>query len=135
MEILQNILFGFIAGFGAALGLGGGTILILLLNFFSTIMQYEIQGINLIFFIPASIIAIIINYKNNLIDFKIAKKCICIGIIGAVLGSYLAGKIDNQILKKCFGIFLIIIAINGIYTFISQYKKDEKSQNKNTTKK
>ena len=43
---MENLLFGVIAGIGAALGLGGGTILILLLNFFTDINQYEIQGIN-----------------------------------------------------------------------------------------
>ena len=73
--------------------------------------------------------------KNKLIDFKIAKKCILIGIIGALCGSYLASKIDSQNLRKYFGIFLIIIAINGIYTFISQYKKDKSSQNNTTSKK
>lgn len=135
MEIFKNILFGFIAGFGAAFGLGGGTILILLLSFFTAIQQYEIQGINLIFFIPTSLIAIYVNYKNKLIDFKIAKKCILIGIVGALVGSYLASKIESKNLRKYFGIFLIIIAINGIYTFISQYKKDKSSQNNTTSKK
>lgn len=135
MEIFKNILFGFIAGFGAAFGLGGGTILILLLSFFTAIQQYEIQGINLIFFIPTSLIAIYVNYKNKLIDFKIAKKCILIGIVGALVGSYLASKIESKNLRKYFGIFLIIIAINGIYTFISQYKNNKNSQNNNTSKK
>ena len=135
MEIFKNIIFGFIAGFGAAFGLGGGTILILLLNFFTEIKQYEIQGINLIIFIPTSIIAIYVNYKNKLIDLKTAKKCILIGIVGAFIGSYLASKIDNQNLKKYFGIFLCFIAINGIYTFISQYKKEKNIQNSNISKK
>ncbi len=89
----------------------------------------------MIFFIPASLIAIYVNYKNKLIDFKIAKKCIFVGIVGSLIGSFLASKIDNQHLKRYFGIFLIIIAINGIYTFISQYKNNKKSQNKNTSKK
>ena len=132
---MENLLFGVIAGIGAALGLGGGTILILLLNFFTDIKQYEIQGINLVFFIPASIIAIYVNYKNKLIDFKIAKKCIFIGIFGSIIGSFLASKIENSHLKRYFGIFLLIIAINGIYTFISQYKNKKKSQNKNISKK
>lgn len=135
MEIFQNVLFGFIAGFGAAFGLGGGTILILLLSFFTGLEQYDIQGINLIFFIPTSLIAIYVNYKNKLIDFKIAKKCILIGIVGALVGSYLASKIESKNLRKYFGIFLIIIAINGIYTFISQYKNNKNSQNNNTSKK
>ena len=84
------IIFGIIAGCGAALGLGGGTILILLLNFFTDIAQYKIQGINLIFFIPTALTAIYLNYKNKIIDFKVAKKCIVTGIFGSVIGSFLA---------------------------------------------
>lgn len=124
-----NIFFGIIAGIISALGLGGGTILILLLNWFSNIGQHEIQGINLIFFIPVSLVSIFMNCKNKLIDFKLSKKLIISGIFGAVLGAFLTSKINSRILKRCFGIFLIIIAINGTLTFISQYKKDKKSKN------
>ncbi len=124
-----NIVYGIIAGIGTALGIGGGTVLILLLNLFTKIEQYTIQGINLIFFISASSIAIYMDFKNKLIDFKIVKKMLISGIIGAILGSILAGKIDNSKLKKYFGIFLILIAINGTYTFISQYIKSKKDKN------
>jgi len=41
----------------------------------------------------------------------------------------LATKIESNNLRKYFGIFLIIIAINGSYTFISQYIKDKKDKN------
>ena len=126
---MSYIIFGMIAGCGAALGLGGGTILILLLNFFTDTLQYKIQGINLIFFIPTAVTAIYLNYKNKIIDFSIAKKCIFTGVLGSVFGSILAGRVVNDSLKKYFGIFLLIIAINGIYTFISQYINDKKVKN------
>ena len=87
---MSYIIFGMIAGCGAALGLGGGTILILLLNFFTDIAQYKIQGINLIFFIPTALTAIYLNYKNKIIDFNVAKKCIVAGVFGSVIGSFLA---------------------------------------------
>ena len=89
---MSYVIFGIIAGCGAALGLGGGTILILLLNFFTDIAQYKIQGINLIFFIPTAITAIYLNNKNKIIDFQIAKKCIVTGVFGSVFGSLLARK-------------------------------------------
>lgn len=124
-----NIIFGIIAGCGAALGLGGGTILILLLTFFTKMNQHAVQGINLIFFVPTSIMAIYMNFKNKIIDFNIAKKLLMSGIIGAIVGAILAGKIDSNNLRKYFGIFLILIAINGTCTFISQYIKDKKDKN------
>ena len=124
-----NIIFGIIAGNVAALGMGGGTILILLLNLFTNIRQQSVQGINLIFFVPTSIVAIIMNVKNKLIDFKISKKIIISGSVGAVIGSIFTSKIDSNNLKKYFGIFLIIIAINGTISFFSQYKNSKKAKN------
>lgn len=90
--------------------------------------QQKIQGINLIFFIGSSIIAIFMNMKNKKIKLEIAKLSIIFGSIGAVVGAILSNKINSKHLKKYFGIFLILIAINGIYTFISQYMKNKKSK-------
>ena len=106
-----------------------GTILILLLNLFCDIEQQAIQGINLIFFVPVSLVAIFMNIKNKLIDFKISKKLIISGIFGAIIGAILTSKINSNSLRKCFGIFLLIIAINGTYTFYSQYKNSKKTKN------
>lgn len=91
-----NIILGIVAGCGAALGLGGGTILILLLNFFTQIDQHKIQGINLIFFIPTAIVSIWVNTKNKIIDWKVAKKCIFSGIFGSLLGAFWARKSREQ---------------------------------------
>lgn len=53
------------------MGMGGGTILILLLSLFSGLEQHIAQATNLIFFIPTSLAAIIINIRAGLIDWKI----------------------------------------------------------------
>ena len=119
----MEIVYGFISGIVAALGMGGGTILILLLNFFTYFDPHLIQGTNLIFFIPTAIVSIICNYKKKIIDFKISKMIIISGIIGSIIGSILSFKIESNNLKKYFGIFLIIISVLEIYNLISEYKK------------
>ncbi len=133
-KFMINIIFGIIAGIGTAIGIGGGTILILLLNFFTKMEQYSVQGINLIFFIPTSLLAIYMDLKNKLIHFKIVKKLIITGAIGAICGAVLASKVENSNLRKYFGIFLIIIALNGTVTFILQYIKSKKDKNINYKK-
>lgn len=103
--------------------MGGGTILILLLNLFGDIQQHMVQGINLVFFIPTSIVAIYMNIKHKTIDYKIAITMIIFGIIGAVCGSLLSFKIENQNLKKYFGLFLILIAIFQTYEYVKKMRK------------
>lgn len=126
---MGEIIIGIVSGMVAALGMGGGTILILLLGIFTELKQHIIQGSNLIFFIPTSIVAIIMNVKNKTINYKNALVIIVSGIIGAVIGYKISFNIENKKLKKYFGIFLLGIAIFEIYDFFRQYIKSKKENN------
>ncbi len=126
---MGEIIIGIVSGMVAALGMGGGTILILLLGIFTNLNQHLIQGSNLIFFIPTSIVAIIMNIKNKTINYKKAFIIIVAGVIGAIAGCKISFNIESQNLKKYFGIFLIGIAIFEIYDFFSQYIKNKKENN------
>ena len=123
-----EILIGMISGIVSGTGMGGGTILIFLLTFMMGIEQHVSQATNLIFFIPTSIVAIIINIKNKNIDLKLAIIISIFGILGAIIGSNISVYTDVKILKKCFWVFLIIVAINEIYSIIRLYKKDKKNK-------
>ena len=125
---MQEFIIGILSGIVSALGMGGGTILILLLGIFTNIEQHLVQGTNLIVFIPVSIIAILINIKNKKIDYKISFQIIIFGMIGAFIGSMLAFKFNNRILKKFFGIFLLIIGFLEICSF--KYRLPKKEDNK-----
>lgn len=108
--------------------MGGGTVLIFLITTISNIEQHIAQGINLVFFIPTCIVATIINFKNKNIQKDVAIIVIIAGIIGAIIGAKLAINVDVQGLRKYFGIFLIVIALNEIYLLIKSYIKQKKSQ-------
>ena len=67
---MTEVLIGIVSGIVSGTGMGGGTILIFLLSFILGIEQHTAQATNLIFFIPTSIVAIIVNFKNKNIDTK-----------------------------------------------------------------
>lgn len=125
---MQEFIIGILSGIVSALGMGGGTILILLLGIFTNLEQHLVQGTNLIVFIPVSVIAILINIKNKKIDYKISFQIIIFGMIGAFIGSILAFEFNNRILKKFFGIFLLIIGFLEICSF--KYRLPKKEDNK-----
>ena len=129
IEVLIGILSGIISG----TGMGGGTILIFLLMYVLGIEQHIAQATNLVFFIPTSIIAIIMNLKNKNIALKTAILVSVFGVFGAIIGANIAIKIDVDMLRKSFGIFLLIIAIHEIYTIIKWYKK-QKTRDNNKSK-
>lgn len=127
---MEKILIGVIAGTISGMGMGGGTVLIFLLTYFCGMEQHIAQATNLIFFIPTSISAIIVNIKNKNIDLKLAKIVCTAGVIGAIIGAKISINLDVKTLKKCFGIFLAIIAIHEIYTLIKLYINNRKRHNK-----
>ena len=50
-------------------------------------------------------------------------------IIGAIIGANIATKTDVSILKKCFAIFLLFIAIFQIYEMIKENRNRKKTHN------
>lgn len=127
---MSEILIGLVSGIVSGTGMGGGTILIFLLSFLMGMEQHVAQATNLIFFIPTSIVAIIVNLKNKNIDTKLAIFISIFGILGAIIGANISIHTDVQILKKCFGGFLVIVAIHEIYSIFKLYKKQYKSNKK-----
>lgn len=126
---MKEILIGVISGIVSGTGMGGGTILIFLLTFMCGLEQHIAQATNLIFFIPTSIVAIIVNIKNKNVDLKLASMISIFGILGAIVGANLSINTDVNMLRKFFGIFLAIIAMHEIYTIIKTYKKGKIREN------
>ncbi len=121
---------GIISGTVSGTGMGGGTILILILSVFMGIDQHIAQATNLVFFVPTSITAITTTIKDKLINWKIGIPVAISGIFGAILGAKISVKMDVNHLKRYFGIFLIFITIYEIYSLVKQYKKDKNTNNK-----
>lgn len=118
-----EVLTGFISGIVSGMGMGGGTILIAILVCSLGIDQKTAQASNLIFFIPTSIVATIINIKNKEIKWNLAIPIIILGTIGALLGAFITTKIDIGILRKMFAIFLLIITTYELYSWYNKYIK------------
>lgn len=130
MEVLWLVLFGVVGGILGGMGMGGGTLLIPLLTLGLDISQHMAQAINLLAFLPMSIVAIIIHAKNKLINFKLAIPIIVSGIASSIFGAILANNTQNQNLSIWFGIFLIVIGILQIFSLWCFDDKKGDNQNK-----
>jgi len=129
MNLFYLILAGVISGVIGGMGMGGGTLLIPILTIFLSFEQKSAQAINLLAFIPMSLVALIIHIKNKLVDLKVGIPIMLVGILFSAGGSYLASILSNDILKKIFAVFLLLVGINqAVQTIISVVKA--KKQNK-----
>ena len=119
-ELILLFLTGFFSGIISGMGIGGGTILIPALVLLVNPGQHIAQSVNLLFFIPTAIIALIVHIKKKRIDFKMAVPIILFGLAGAFAGSKLAMSLPGNSLKKWFGLFLLLM---GIYELLLKGRK------------
>ncbi len=109
------LLAGLFSGILGSMGLGGGGILIIYLSLFTDTKQLTSQGINLLFFVPIGILALIIYSLKKQIKWKITLKYAFWGLIGTALGLLLTDFLGGKITGKIFGGLLIIIGIMEIF--------------------
>lgn len=108
------VLASFFGAVFSALGMGGGGILLIYLTAYAEMEQLAAQGINLVFFIPVAVVAIIIHAKNKLIRWKIVLPSILLGLAGVYFGAKLAMFIGSAVLSKLFGGFLLVIGLREV---------------------
>ena len=117
------LLAGLFGGICGGMGMGGGTLLIPILTMFIGVDQHVAQGLNLLVFVPTGIIAVAIHAKNKLLDYKSFWVVLFPAIFMAILAALFVGQIKSEILRYCFGGFLILVGIfeiiNAIKTTIS----------------
>jgi uncharacterized membrane protein YfcA len=119
LDVVIYIIIGIIAGTLSGLfGIGGGIVIIPALMFLKGFPQLKAQGTSLIAMLPpVGILAFIEYYKKGNTDI-FAGVIICITmVISAKFGGQLANIIPMGIMKKSFGIFVIIV---GIKTFLGK---------------
>ena len=124
--IIVSILSAFLAG----MGIGGGALFVILSTLFLNFDQKYAQALNLLLFIAVSASATFSNIKDKKIDFNITKKLIAFLIVGSLIGSFFADKINSNSLKNIFSYFLVSI---GIYEIITSLKRIIQAKN-NTSK-
>ncbi len=112
LEILSLIAVGLVAGtIAAALGLGGGIIFVPTLVVLFGFEQHVAQGTSLAVIFPTAIVATIAHAKMGSVRMKIAVPIGLAGIVGAVVGARVALQLDANLLRRMFGVFLILLAV------------------------
>ena len=111
-----DIIAGVLSGVLGAMGFGGGGILILYLSLYRNLPQLTAQGINLIFFIPSALLAVLMHSKNHLIEWKTAVKYILFGLIGVGIGFILLKFVNENVVRKLFSVLLIYMGIKELFS-------------------
>ena len=117
-EIVTIILIGLAAGILSGLvGVGGGIIMVPALVFFLHYTQHQAQGTSLgVLTLPVVILAFIKYYVDcksmgTPIDIKVIGILAIAFVLGGWVGSSIALKINQDLLKKVFAVILLYTAV------------------------
>jgi len=116
--ILILILIGVVTGIAAGmLGIGGAIIMVPALVFIMGLNQHAAQGTSLAVMLPPiGIMAAYNYYKAGEVNIKFALILAATFIIGSYFGSKLALNIPEPVLKKIFGILLLLVAVKMLFS-------------------
>ena len=116
-EIIILIIIGLAAGvLSGMFGVGGGIIIVPALVFFLGMTQHEAQGTSLgLMLLPIGILAAMNYYKSGALDIKAGLIIAGAFVIGGFFGSKLSLSIDEVLLKRIFGVLMLVIAVRMIF--------------------
>ena len=97
---LLPVLAGFCTGILSAWGVGGGTLLLLLMTLFFGVAQADAMAINLLYFLPTAAMGLLYHRKNGLLDRAVLRSA----------GAWAATALDVTLLRRPFGIYLLLAA-------------------------
>ena len=108
------------------MGMGGGTLLIPLLNFLD-IEQQTIQAINLISFLPMACVALGLHFKNKLVKPRRTLWMIAPACAFCILGALLTKNTSSEVLKICFGVFMLLLGVWQLILSVRQMVRERKT--------
>lgn len=99
------------------LGIGSGALMVPALAALA-LPQKEAQGIALAVMVPMTLVGAL-RYRSHPeieMPWNIIVLLSVTGVIGAFFGATLASGINNLVLRRCFGVFLLLMACKMLFT-------------------
>jgi len=109
----------FLCGLGASIisawGVGGGTLLLLVMTLFLGVDHRTAQGINLLFFLPTAASALFCHARNDCLDKPCLKNAVPFAVAAALIGAWISNCVDVNVLRKPFGVYLLLSAVSLLW--------------------
>jgi uncharacterized membrane protein YfcA len=115
--LLGLLLLGVAAGIlSSMVGIGGGILIVPVLVYFFAMSQKTAQGTSLALLLPpVGIFAVINYYKAGFVDLKVAGVLIVAFVAGSFLGSKIVLDLPENMIKKVFGVFLLLVSLKYLF--------------------
>lgn len=120
---MTDLIAGIICAVLAAMGVGGGGLLVIYLSLAKDVSQLTAQGINLLFFLPSAAISLLFKRKlfsdRRELIFLICPAAVLSSLVFCLIGGYMS----DTLIRRIFGIFLILASLIQMLSFKGKAKK------------
>lgn len=115
--VLILLCLGLIAGMlSGMVGIGGGIVIVPALVYFLGFSQHQAQGTVLfMFLLPIGILGVYNYYQAGHVDWKTAVIMATTFVIGSYFGSKISISIDQNTLRKVFGVIILLLSLKMIF--------------------
>ena len=115
LNFLIAVLAGLVCGVLSGFGIGGGSLLMVWMTAVLAMEQKAAQGINLLYFLPTAVCALIFHAKHRQICWKAVVPAAIAGSVTAALAALLSANLEMSLLRKLFGGFLILVGLSEVF--------------------
>lgn len=118
MTIVGYLLIGLIAGtVSASLGVGGGVVFVPALVIFFSFDQHIAQGTSLAVIVPTAVVGAWAHTRAGRVVWRYAMPLGIAGVVGGLLGGWIALALDDVVLRRMFAVMLVITALRMLRSF------------------
>jgi uncharacterized protein len=112
------VLIGLLTGFASGtLGIGGGIVMVPAMVFIMGLTQHQAQGTSLaVISLPVALLGAYNYYKTGNVNLKFVIILALAFVVGGYLGSLMSVNIPEKMLKKIFGVVILLLSLKMIFS-------------------
>lgn len=115
-KFVKMALIGAVVGLCSGLfGSGGGTVAVPAMERFLGMEEHKSHATAIAIILPLTVVSAVVYIIKGFFDFNLAWQVSLGGIVGGVAGATFLNKISSGMLRKIFGVFMIIAAVRMVF--------------------
>jgi uncharacterized protein len=115
-QVVISLMIGLVAGFVSGLsGVGGGVVIVPSSVLLLALDQHAAQGTSLLAIVFTALAGTIVNFRNKRVRLRDGLAAGMGGVVGALIGSQVALRIDGRALAVIFGLLVLFVAVRSAW--------------------
>ncbi len=106
---------GALTGVLSAWGVGGGTLLLLVMTLFLDVPQRTAQAVNLLYFLPTAAGGLYFHWRGGLLRREVLGPALPWAALAAAAGAWLSCAVDVSALRRPFGLYLLAAGAMALF--------------------